>query len=423
MVKLSDAFVRTALAGEYSDDRTRGLTLLVRPSTAKGGGDLRRSWVLRFTLRGKRKRFGLGPYPQTSLKRAREKAAGALGLIAEGKSPIDERVALDALIFARVVDKYLIEALPRYRHEKTRENLVRALRVHCAPLAPRSVDEIAPLEIASLLKALAQKAPGTAETVRGALRGLFAYARLLMASRGVDLSNPTAPDLLKAAHYAAPTGPTRGNHPALDHRQMAEFMQALHSHEQEAARLLEFIILTVARTGAARFARIDQIDFEQRLWRIPVAQLKDARHRKGGFFIVPLSAPALAIAREMKERVSRLRNPSPFLFCDAAGVQLNDMATIVLLRRICRKRRWADPDTMKPISVHGFRSTFRSWAQATDQRRDAVELSMGHRFYGVVESRYAGDDLREARRAVLDLWANHCLGANGSADVIPLRRA
>jgi integrase len=244
-----------------------------------------------------------------------------------------------------------------------------------------------------------------------------------MASRGVDLSNPTAPDLLKAAHYAAPTGPTRGNHPALDHRQMAEFMQVLAGHEEDAARLLEFIILTVARTGAARFATVDQIDFEQRLWRIPVSQLKDARHRKGGFFVVPLSAPALAIARDMKERINRFHNPSPFLFHDGAGVQLNDMATIVLLRRMYRRRRWADPDTSRPISVHGFRSTFRSWAQATDQRRDAVELSMGHRFYGVVESRYAGDDLREPRRVVLDLWANHCLSADAGAYVIPLRRA
>jgi integrase len=419
MANLTDAFVRTAVAGEYSDDRTRGLSLLVRPSTAKGGGDLRRSWVLRFTLRGKRQRIGLGPYPQISLKRAREKAAAAVGLIAEGKSPIDERAALQELVFARVVDRYLTDALPRYRHEKTRENLVRALRVHSAPLADRPIDEIAPLEIAGLLKALAHKAPGTAETVRGALRGLFGYARLVMASRGVDLPNPTASDLLKAAHYAAPTGPTRGNHPALDHRQVPEFMQALGDYSEVSAKLLAFIILTVARTGAARFARIDQIDFEQKLWRVPVSQLKDARHRKGGFFVVPLSAPALAMAREMKER----RNPSPFLFCDAAGAPLNDMAVIVLLRRMCRKRRWADPDTGKPISVHGFRSSFRSWAQATDQRRDAVELAMGHRFYGVVESRYAGDDLRELRRAVLDLWANRCLGVNANADVIPLRRA
>jgi integrase len=244
-----------------------------------------------------------------------------------------------------------------------------------------------------------------------------------MASRGVDLSNPTAPDLLKAAHYVAPIGPTRGNHPALDHRQMAEFMAELRRHEVEAARLLEFIILTISRTGAARFAKVDQIDFEQRVWRIPGEQLKDARHRKGGIFVVPLSESAVAIARAMKELNSRLRSPSPYLFTDAAGVQLNDMATIVLLRRMYRKRRWVDPDSGKPITVHGFRSTFRSWAQATDQRRDAVELSMGHRFYGAVESRYAGDDLREARRAVLDLWARHCVGAGTAADVIPLRRA
>jgi integrase len=423
MAKLIDAFVRTAPAGEYFDDLTRGLSLLVRPSTAKGGGKLRRSWVMRFTLSGKRQRLGLGAYPQTGVKRAREKAAATAGLIAEGKSPIDASDARQEMIFARVVDQYLSEALPRYRSGKTKESVARALRVHCAPLADRPVDEIAPLEIAGLLKARAQKTPRAAETVRGALRGLFAYARLLMASRGVDLSNPMTPDLLKAAHYVAPVGPTRGNHPALDHRQIPEFMAALGRHQEEGARLLEFIILTVARTGAARFARVDQIDFEKRVWRIPGEQLKDARHRKGGIFVVPLSEPALAIARAMKERNSRLRSPSPYLFTDAAGVQLNDMATIVLLRRMYRKGRWVDPDSGKPITAHGFRSTFRSWAQASDQRRDAVELSMGHRYYGAVESRYAGDDLREPRRAVLDRWALHCAAEATEAAVVPLRLA
>ena len=423
MAKLTDAFVRTAVAGEYSDDLTRGLSLLIRPSTAKGGGELRRSWVLRFTLRGRRQRFGLGPYPQISLKRAREKAAKAASLIAEGKSPVDEHVARKALIFARLVDQYLIDALPRYRHDKTRKGLGRALRVHCSPLTDRPVDEITPLEIASLLKALAQKAPAAAEKVRGALRGLFAYARLLLAPRGVNLMNPASSDLLKAAHYAAPTGPTRGNHPALDHRQMSDFMPALSQYEEEAARLLEFIILTVARTGAARFARVDQIDFEQRVWRVSAAQLKDARHRKGGIFVVPLSQSALATARAMKERNSQLRNPSPYLFTDAAGAQLSDMAVIKLLRRMSRKWRWVDQDSGKPITAHGFRSTFRSWAQASDQRRDAVELSMGHRYYGAVESRYAGDDLREPRRAVLDRWALHCAAEATEAAVVPLRLA
>jgi integrase len=423
LAKLNDAFVRTAAEGEYFDDLTRGLSLLVRPSTAKGGGKLRRSWVLRFTLNGKRQRLGLGAYPQTGLKRAREKAAAAAGLIAEGKSPIDARDARQEMIFARVVDQYLSEALPRYRNGKTKDSVARALRVHSAPLADRPVDRIEPLEIASLLKALAFKTPRTAEMVRGAMRGLFDYARLLLTPRGINLVNPAAANLLKAATYAAPTGPTRGNHPALDHRQMAEFMQALGTHKEEAAQLLEFIILTVARTGAARFARVDQIDFKNRVWRIPGEQLKDARHRKGGIFVVPLSEPALAIARAMTERNRRLRSPSPYLFTDAAGVQLNDMATIVLLRRMYRKGRWVDPDSGRPITAHGFRSTFRSWAQASDQRRDAVELSMGHRFYGAVESRYAGDDLREPRRAVLDRWAAHCAGEATDAAVVPLRLA
>ena len=55
--------------------------------------------------------------------------------------------------------------------------------------------------------------------------------------------------------------------------------------------------------------------------------------------------------------------------------------------------------------------------------REVVEISMGHRFHGAVESRYARGDLLDERRQLLETWACYLDTPPASAAIIPLRRA
>src|SRR5215470_14054189 len=96
--------------GAYHDDLVHGLILLVRPA-AKGG--FRRSWVLRVTIGGKRKRIGLGPLSLTGLAEARQKAREVLRLIDAGEDPTRAgkarlRAAVEArtLTFKGAMDLY-----------------------------------------------------------------------------------------------------------------------------------------------------------------------------------------------------------------------------------------------------------------------------------------------------------------------------
>lgn len=66
------------------------------------------------------------------------------------------------------------------------------------------------------------------------------------------------------------------HHAALPYPEMADFMTELRHLEGIAARALEFLILTAARTGEVIGATWAEIDFEGRLWTIP------ADHMKGG---------------------------------------------------------------------------------------------------------------------------------------------
>src|SRR3954466_10076984 len=58
-----------------------GLYLRVSPTGAK-------SWVFRFQIEGKRRDMGLGPYPDVTLAKAREKAAANRAQHRDGTDPI-----------------------------------------------------------------------------------------------------------------------------------------------------------------------------------------------------------------------------------------------------------------------------------------------------------------------------------------------
>ena len=424
MPRLTDATVKTAKIGEYPDAQAPGLILIVRPSTSKAKPKaLRRIWTYRFTLDGKRLKMGLGSYPAVMLEEARRTWREASSIVAEGLDPrLARRPDSQNLIFREAAEAYLIEALPRYPSAKSKRNLELALRVHCVPLASRPVLEIGTRDIANLLKTIAADTPAMAEKVRAALRGLFSHVALDMEDRGVAMRNPLTPAGLKAAHYI-PAGP-KGRHAALDPEEAPEFMRALRAIPSTDARLLEFVILTVSRAGAARLARFDQVDVRSGVWRVPAAQMKDGRFRKGEPFVVPLASRALEIVEGMRRAGV---SASAFIFSDASDEPLNDTTLISLVRRMCRARPWLDPSSKQWITVHGWRSVFRTWCQTNRCDREVVEIAMGHRFHGAVESRYARGDLLESRRELLDEWARYCSGQDTIEEkdqkVVHLKRA
>jgi integrase len=428
MARLTDRFVASAPPGEHTDDATQGLILMVRPSTSKARPEeVRRSWVLRFGRDGRRLRIGLGAYPLVGLAAARVKARDALRAIDEGKDPtragrarLRAKIEARTLIFKAAVDLYFAEAAPKYKNAKSEAIRIRALRTVCAALNDKSVEEISPRDIHSTLKPFA---PETQRKTLAAVRAVFDLAMVEMEQRGTPLiRNPASPDLMRAVGYRRPPRASANPYPALDYREVAAFMAALDEVRTPAARLLEFIILTVSRSGAARLARFDQIDAEKRLWRVPAAQLKDSNHRSGEL-VVPLSSAALAAVEVMRKINAKRSEPSPYVFAenDRDGPLREDRLT-TLARNMRRKGDWRDPHSARPIVIHGFRASFRTWVETTRRLdSDIAELSLGHKVHGEVEIRYIRTGLIDERRALLDAWANYCAGRN--ADTIAFRRA
>jgi hypothetical protein len=88
--------------GRYGDGK--GLMLLVQASGHK-------SWVLRLTSNGKRRDFGLGGYPGTSLAKARELAEQYRKDIREGRDPLAFKIQKPERTLFRDAAKAAMEGL------------------------------------------------------------------------------------------------------------------------------------------------------------------------------------------------------------------------------------------------------------------------------------------------------------------------
>src|SRR5262249_48632883 len=160
-----------------------------------------------------------------------------------------------------------------------------------------------------------------------------------------------------------------------------------------------FTIVTAARTSEVIGARWGEIDLDQALWAIPPERMKAGRPHR-----VPLSGPALDVLRALRRDPAPWGASSPrFALADPvfarAGKPLSNMALLKMLAL-------AGHDD---LTVHGFRSTFRTWAaERTAFPREVIEAALAHVVGNKVEAAYQRGDLFDKRRGLMEAWAEFC---------------
>jgi integrase len=401
MARLTDRTVKTAGAGRHGDGD--GLQLVV----SKVG---RRTWVLRYQLNGVRRDMGLGSYPSVGLSDARIAAADARKLIAQRIDPLNAREASRKAerpipTFGDIAKLVVADAQSKTANRKVAYQWARHLgSAYCGALLDRPVNEITTMEVAAVLRPVWRSKPEVARKLYPAMRRVFEHARILLRDQHAIAiaDNPARWDDLKAMGFEAPAKLSKGNHPSLPYNQMPAFIGALRARDGIAAPALEFLILTNVRTDAVLKAAWDEFDLDQAVWTVPLANLKDRKHRKEGFR-VPLVARAVEIIRHMHEgRISRFVFPGR-----ARGQPLSDRALLARLKRM--NPRWTDPVSGRPITAHGFRATFRTWAEEIATfPHSVIEQAMGHQVGGAIERAYRRTDILDLRRDLMDAWASYC---------------
>ena len=408
----SDAAVRAALPGEHTVANAQGLILRVLKTRA----GLSRTWIVRVTDGASRRRLGLGRYPDVSLARARQLAQNARNAVVEGTDPSRraerrQRAAQAAreLTLGKAIDGYLADAARPYKNAKSDRIRDRALRVHFGPLHSRDVASIMTVDIAAVLRTLASE---TASKAQSTIRAVFDYAAATLEPHRVVIVNPADPRRLRQLGWSPKSRSEGGSHGAVDWRIMPSVVSELSRMDEVTAACTLFILATGVRAGTARLAKWSDIDLKGRVWTPPLGDLKEKHHKRA--FAVPLNDVAF-------DALKRVRSSPRYVFPNSAGGPITDRHITIFLRKLRRQHSdWIDRDTERPVTVHGFRATFRTWVEEM-RAADAplAELCLGHKVHGEVAGRYIRTGLVEERRALLDLWSRHL--RSETAEIIQMR--
>ena len=379
MARLTAVRVRSIdKPGRYGDGN--GLYLNV----AKGGS---KSWVQRITIDGVRRDMGLGGYPVVSLAQARAQAASNRSAIADGINPIIEKRRAATPTFREASLKVHALSLPTWRNGKHAAQWISTLETYAFPvIGDMKIDSIRKIDVLACLTPIWTAKPETARRVRQRMRAVFSWA---MAHDYVE--HNVAGEAIDAALPAMPK--VRAHHRSLPYQDVPEALEMIAaSGATESAKLcFRFVVLTASRSGEARAATWDEIDAESALWTVPAHRMKAGRAHR-----VPLSDAAMGVLEEADaiRDESGLIFPSPRKF----GSPLSDMALTKRLR---------DNGLSERTTVHGFRSSFRNWAQEqTGASHAAMELALAHAVGSAVERAYMRSDLLDQRRELMQQWAN-----------------
>ncbi|PWK55527.1 tyrosine-type recombinase/integrase [Silicimonas algicola] len=156
-----------------------GLLLQITPTDA-------RSWLLRYSAKGKRRHLGLGPYPDVTLAGARERARDARDKLWQGVDPLEERRAAKAalaaaekrgLTFAKAADRFLAAKLGEFRNEKHKAQWRATIDTYAAPkIGDMLVDDIKVQDVLRVLEPIWTTKTETASRLRGRIESILAWA-------------------------------------------------------------------------------------------------------------------------------------------------------------------------------------------------------------------------------------------------------
>ena len=364
-------------AGRHADGN--GLYLVVTKTGSK-------QWVLRTTVKSRRKDIGLGGYPSVSLAQAREKTHHMKKLINDGVDPIqhrrDEKRSIPT--FAEAAHQVHLENIPTWKNSKQADQWINSLQNYAFPkIGKLRVDDVSVDDVLSVLNPIWVEKSETANRVRQRIFKIFKWCK----RKRFVTENP-AEDIQDALPKVRRT---RKHFAAMSYEDIATFISELQESSQTPnVKLgLEFLILTACRSGELRGARWSEINFDKKLWIIPAERMKANREH-----IVPLTERAL----ETLEEIKPISGKSQLLFPSSQnwGKMMSDATLSAAVKRMGHK-----------VTVHGFRSTFRDWASETrSYPNDVVEMALAHTNRNKTEAAYKRGKLLDKRRELMDDWDN-----------------
>jgi integrase len=380
----------------------QGMFVLVTPAGGKW-------WRFRYRFDGKEKLLSLGTYPDISLKDARERREAARKLIAQGIDPGAERKAEKAAVAALAGNCF--ESICREWLEQRKSTVDPAQHVKTLArmqndvfpwLGAKPITEISAPDVLSVLRRIDERgARYTAHRTRSEVSQAFRYA----IATGRAERDP-CPDLrgaipaAKETHFAAITTP----------KEVAELLRAIDGFRGTFVVKCALLLapLLFIRPGELRKAEWAGFDLDKAEWRYLVTKTNTDH-------LVPLAPQAVAILRELHP----LTGSGRYVFPGARDIHrpMSGAAVNAALRRM-------GYDTRTEITGHGFRAMARTLlAEELREHVPVIEHQLAHAVPDALGRAYNRTKFIDARRAMMNQWADYLEKLKAGAVVIPITAA
>lgn len=394
--RLNPKEIESLPPGTHGDGNN--LYLVVKDSGA-------RAYMLRYYWHGRPQKMGLGAARDLKLSEARDKAIDANRLIAKGINPREARDeqlhAQDSVLFGEFAEELRLKLEKGFKHKAHKAKWKRTVDVHTKPLHKKRLDQITTNDVQAMLEPIWLTTPVAARDVRQHVEAILSAAKAAGHRKG---DNPAVwkGNLEHLLPKSKRKGKVRGPHKSLPYQELPAFMQELAAVDSIGARMLETCILTAARTNEIINMRWPDIDMDKVTWTVPRDLMKmDKDH------IVPLSRPVIAFLRSAHEM-----RFGDFVFPGRTrGEPMSNMTMLELLKDMGRTG----------ITVHGFRATFRTWAdEEMNFSNQAVEFCLAHVPGDEAEKAYRRGSMFKKREQIMAMWASFANKPQG--EVISLDR-
>jgi integrase len=363
---LNDAKIRAAKPEPREDgngikDQTwlsdgDGLWLRIRAGGSK-------VFVLRSKANGKSSMRTLGKWPRVTLQAARLEAAKH----AHHRSRGELRPELPPVTVKELADEYFERRIGR-RYKRVKNAIVYRDRL-IAALGTRRASQVRAFDVASVVKAYAQRHPVAANRFLAFTKQCFAY--------GVQSGQ------LEHSPVAVLTAAVAGGEERARDRTLSDAELRLLWHaDSEHTRLMRLLLLSGARIGELQMARWEHFDAKARRWTIPAAHAKNKRATW-----VHLTDTALALLGAPGEPNTRAMR------CVSLTATQNWM------------RRWCERNGIaEPFTPHDLRRTFASRLGDLGVAPHVIRACINHVEPGSL-SVYLRSDFAPERIAATEAWA------------------
>lgn len=346
-----------------------------------------RSFVVRTTVDGRRRDISVGSAKRITISQAKELAKKVLQDVALGTFEKKKAEPKRAETFGDIAHQAIdaIAKTRQWRNDKHAHQWRQTVDDYAMPvLAKLKLDSIGRNEILQVVEPIWFSKSETATRLLTRLEKIFDWAIF------TDRYNRPNPArwrgnlelLLPAKHKVL----IRKHHEAITLEEARKYAQHAFESTHLSHQATLFGLLTACRCNEFILAKWEEIDLEKRIFSVPPARRKDGKN-------YPHRVP---LCRQAVELLMKIERKSEYVFPGRRAACLHKETPRLTLRRFLKR----------DVTAHGCRSTFRDWAAETCQDPILSEKALMHATGNEVQQAYLRSDLLEARRPLMQAWAD-----------------